>query len=276
VILIKKILLLSVLSIYAVAGVINGVAIKVDDEIITLYDIDEVVYSSKISKEEAIELLINQKVKDRLIKSNNIKVDYFMVQDRVEQIAKSNGLSLPQFKAALAQQFIEYDAYLENIKNSLINEQLFRKVAYGSIIEPSDDEIKLFYENNIADFTTTDSFDMIQYFSKDRAKLEEFVTNPLRKINSVQKSDLRVKSSKLDKALVDILNSTPAKNFTTIIPVDGGFALFYIVQKHGEEIKSFESVKEFISKSLMDIRANEALKESFDRAKANSKIEYIR
>jgi len=57
------------------ASTINGIAITVNDEPITQYDIEKTMSVNKISKNEAVSYLIDKVLYDQLVKKNNITAD---------------------------------------------------------------------------------------------------------------------------------------------------------------------------------------------------------
>ena len=65
------------------AGMINGIAIIVNDEPITLYDIDKTMSVNNVSKNEAVSYLIDKILYDQLVKENNITADIFEITDYI-------------------------------------------------------------------------------------------------------------------------------------------------------------------------------------------------
>ena len=82
----KLFLTLLVSSGISFAGMVNGVALTVNDDPITLYDIDKAMSTNKISKNEAVGLLIDKTLYEQAIKENNISADIFDVNNYIEKI----------------------------------------------------------------------------------------------------------------------------------------------------------------------------------------------
>ena len=95
----KLFLTLLVSSGISFAGMVNGVALTVNDEPITLYDIDKTMSTNKISKNEAVGLLIDKTLYEQAVKENNISADIFDVNNYIEKLANANGMDLYSFKA---------------------------------------------------------------------------------------------------------------------------------------------------------------------------------
>ena len=94
----KLFLALLVSSGISFAGIVNGVALTVNDQPITIYDIDKTVSINKISKNEAVGLLIDKALYEQSIKENNITADIFDVNEYIEKLANANGMDLYAFK----------------------------------------------------------------------------------------------------------------------------------------------------------------------------------
>ena len=77
----KLFLSLLVSSGISLAAMVNGIAIIVNDEPITLYDIDKTMSVNNISKNEAVSYLIDKILYDQLVQENNITADVFDIND---------------------------------------------------------------------------------------------------------------------------------------------------------------------------------------------------
>ena len=66
------------------ASTINGIAITVNDEPITQYDIENTMSVHKISKNEAVSFLIDKVLYDQLVTKNNITADIFDTNEYIE------------------------------------------------------------------------------------------------------------------------------------------------------------------------------------------------
>ena len=94
----KLFLSLLVSSGISFAAMVNGIAIIVNDEPITLYDIDKTMSVNNISKNEAVSYLIDKILYDQLVQENNITADVFDINDYTEKLASSNGMDVYTFK----------------------------------------------------------------------------------------------------------------------------------------------------------------------------------
>ena len=93
------------------ASTINGIAITVNDEPITQYDIEKTMSVNKISKNEAVSYLIDKVLYDQLVKKNNITADIFETNEYIEKLANSNGMDVYAFKSIVKQEYPNYEVF---------------------------------------------------------------------------------------------------------------------------------------------------------------------
>ena len=72
------------------AGLVDGIALVVNEEPITLYDIDKKMLESNLSKKDAVSLLIDELLYEQELRKYNIEVDIFDVNNYIEKIRKSS------------------------------------------------------------------------------------------------------------------------------------------------------------------------------------------
>ena len=147
----KKYLIILIFSInIAQAGLINAIAFIVNGDPITLYDIDNRMEKQNLSKDKAVGTLIDEVLYKQLIVKYNIDVDIFDVDDYIEKLAKSNKMSLFEFKNAVKQQQ-NYDRFKIQIKNQLKLQKLISKIAMNKIVRATNEDLNIYYNNNKLD-----------------------------------------------------------------------------------------------------------------------------
>ena len=72
----------------------NGLALTVNDEPITIYDINKTMSENRIGKNEAVGLLIDKALYEQAVKENNITADIFDVNDYIEKLANADRKSV--------------------------------------------------------------------------------------------------------------------------------------------------------------------------------------
>ncbi len=273
----KKMFLLSFAAACVLnAGVVDGIALIVNGKAITMYEIVKLSEQNKISRQDAIELLIEKKLEETELSKQNIKVDDFDVQKKIEQIAASNGLSLTDFKNALAARGINYTDYKNEVKSKMAKERLLQKITYQKFAPIDEKELKLYFENNKAEFATPAKIEALQYSSKDRNALEQIALSPMSDNALVDKEEVIIDTKTIDPSLLSILKNTKDGSFTQIMPVKDRFVTFYIKDKKEFETPEFDSVKNEVMEKLSSKKEESAIKDYFEKAKASAKIKVIR
>ena len=137
----KLFLALLVSSGISFAGIVNGVALTVNDEPITIYDIDKTVSINKISKNEAVGLLIDKALYEQAVSQNNITADVFDVNEYIEKLAKANGMDLYSFKAIVKQKYANYADFEEEAKDAVIRQKLIQKIVKGQLAVATQEDM---------------------------------------------------------------------------------------------------------------------------------------
>ena len=106
-------ILFCTVSLYA--GLINAIAITVNDTPITLLDIDNEMLAKKVTKDQAVSILIDKILYEQELENNGISVDIFDLDNYIEKLAANNKMNVLDFKS-LVRQEQNYGAFKENIK----------------------------------------------------------------------------------------------------------------------------------------------------------------
>ena len=272
----KKYLVSLLLSLgIANAGLVNGVAIVVNDEPITLYDIDMQMQKKGLSKNDAVKSLIDEVLYDQQIQKENISVDIFDVDEYISKLAAQNRMSLLEFKSVVRQQQ-DYKKFVDDIKRRLIHQSLIKKVARGNIKIATDDDIKIYYENNNQQFTFAENIDVIAYVSKSKEALAESQANPMGKVDAVAKQDISFKHSELNPKVRYILNNTGVDQFSNIFAQSGNYNMFLVKNKSNIKTLPLADVKEKIFQAIMQKREQAYLNEYFETLKITANIKVYR
>ena len=98
----KKAFLISIATALTLsAQIVDGVAMTVNGRVVTMFEIVKLSESAKISRQDAIEKIIEKKLEEYELEKQNVKIDDFEIERRMEMIASSNNMSLVQFKEAI-------------------------------------------------------------------------------------------------------------------------------------------------------------------------------
>lgn len=258
------------------AGVVDGVALTVNGKVITMYEIVKLAEAKKVDKEAAIEALIEQRLEEAELSKQNIQIDDFDVDRKIEQIAASNKMTLLQFKEALEGRLVNYADYKKDIKNKMARERLYQKITYQKFSPLDDRDLKLFFENNKNEFSTPSKIDAIQYSSADKNAIARAMASVMSEEPGVKKEEIAIDTKSLDPSLVYILKNTKDGSFTQILPVKDQFVSFYVKDKKEFEVPSFENVKSEVIEKMSAKKEEEAIKDYFEKLKASAKVKIIR
>lgn len=273
----KKIFLCSLAAAYVLnAGVVDGVALTVNGKVVTMYEIVKFSEQKKVSRKDAIEALIEQRLEEAELSKQNIQIDDFDVERRIEQIAASNKMTLAQFQDALSSRLISYSEYKADVKNKMARERLFQKITYQKFAPIDEKDLKLYYENNKQEFSTPSKIEAVQYSSKDKNALARLMTSPMSNEAAVAKEEISIDTKTLDPSLVYILKNTKDGSFTQILPIKDEFISFYIKDKKDFSIPDFESVRNEVNEKMAAKKEEDAIKDYFEKLKSSAKVKVIR
>lgn len=272
----KKIFLALFILSYTFASIINGIAIVVNSEPITMLDIIKTSKMLNISKKEATELLIDQKLQESQIKKFGIFVDEFELEDAIENFAKERGLTLSKLKDIIEKQGISWQEYKEKFKKDLLKRKLYQKIVSSKLSQPDTKELLEYYKNNIDKFSIPKYVEVVKYISKDRVALNKIKSNPMAAVDGVQVDQEMVDISKINPKLALLLKDTKENSFTPIIPLEDSFLLIYIKKKIDVTPMEFENVKDAVLAKMVEEKREKIIKEFIAKLKINANIEVIR
>ncbi|MGB7402564.1 MAG: peptidylprolyl isomerase [Arcobacter sp.] len=258
------------------AQMIDALALTVNDEPITTNDINEKMAETNLKKADAVSALIDEILYKQELEKQNITVDIFEVNDYLEKLAASNGMDLYTFKSILRQKNKDFDKFEEQTKKEIMKKKLAAKLVRGNIPVATQEDLKIYYDNNQAMFTTASKINVTQYASNNKRSLITISQNPMALLNDVVKKDFTLEQDKLNPQLKFLLNDTKDGTFTPIFTADRAFVMFFVKNKSGVTTLKFDDVKEKIFNALMGEREQKFLKEYFEKLKLTADIKVIR
>ncbi|PUE65793.1 peptidylprolyl isomerase [Arcobacter caeni] len=272
----KLFLTLLVSSGISFAGIVNGVALTVNDEPITTYDIDKTVSINKISKNEAVGLLIDKALYEQAVTQNNISADIFDINEYIERLAKANGMDLYSFKAMVKQRYPNYADFEEEAKDAVIRQKLIQKIVKGQLAVATQEDMELYYEKNKNQFSTSKVYEVTQYASKNKASLTNAINNPMVIAADVEKTPLKLGVQSLQPQMQFLLNDTKLNTFTPIFTANKQYVSLFVIRKEGTTSLDFETVKAKIFNDMMSLREKKYLKDYFEKQKLTADIKIVR
>ena len=258
------------------AGVINGVALTVNDDPITLYDVDQLMVTKNIDKNQAVSLLVDKILYDQLLQKNNITADIFDVNEYVEKLAKSNNMDVFAFKSIVRQKYPDYSVFEEETKEVVTRQKLIKKLVQGQLKIATQEDLQLYYENNKKNYTTAKTVEVVQYVTDNKSSLISVIKSPLLVAQDVQKNPLSLKVKQLDPQMQYLLNNTNENTFTPIFTSNKMYNVLFILKKEGTDTLDFEVVKNKVFNEVMAEREKKYLKDFFEKQKLTADIKIIR
>ena len=260
------------------AAVYDGVAIVVKDKAITLYEIRQTMKENHIDAKKAADMLIRQQLEAFEIEDRKITVSSTEVYDDIKKMASRNNMNISDFYDAVRDSNGMSSTDLKaKIKQKLLSQKLYQAIAYSSLSEPSDEEIKEYYDLHKDNYKHPSAFTVIIYDSKDKNALQTKVDNPMFYSPEIQTNEQILPYDKISPELAQLLERTPVSTFTNVIPNGkGGFMSFYVKEIESAKEGGLESVRNQIMNSIMAEQREQVLSDYFARLKHNADINVIR
>jgi len=273
-----KIILFLMLFVGLYAQVVDGIAVIVKGQAITIYDIQQEMKKAKVNAKKATSILVRKKLEDIEIKKRGISVSSTEVYSEIKKMAEKNNLTLNQFYDAIrSSRGITSDELKKTIKRRILNQKLHAAIAYSHISAPTEDEMKDYFNLHKSEFKNPSSFEVILYHSNNRQRLQQKINNPMLYAPDIQTSEQTLPYNKINPKLAQILKDTKPNTFTPIIQnADGQFMSFYLKDIKTQQEVTFESVKNQMANAIMDAKREQTLSDYFARLQQSADITVLR
>ena len=273
-----KILLLSLITMALSAEVYDGVAVVVKNKAITLLDIKKEMEASKLDAKKATDVLIRQKLEEIETKERKITVSNSEVYDDIKKTAERNHMNISEFYEAVRESSgLSSQEFKAKIKQKLLSQKLYAAIAYSSMKEPNEDEIKEYYELHKENYEHPASFTVIIYQAKDKAKIQEKIDNPMFYSPDIATNEQVLPYNRISPELAGLLEKTPLNHFTAVVPDGkGAYMSFYIKEIETAKESGLNGVREQIINSIMEDQREQVLGDYFARLRHNADINIIR
>jgi hypothetical protein len=260
------------------AEVYDGVAVVIQDRMITLYDIQQEMQQDRVSAKQATDLLIRQKLEAIELQKRKITVSSNEVYEDIRQLAQRNHLSVGQFYDAIRETNGLTSMQLKKkIKQKLLSQKLYNAIAMSSLSEPNDEEIKEYYELHKNKLQHPFAFDVIIYDAQDKGILETKAHNPMFYSPEIRSNEQTLPYARISPELASLLEKTQPYSFSPVIPNGkGGFMTFYLKSVQRARDTSLEEMKPEIINTIMAKKREVVLSDYFAKLKDNTEINIIR
>ena len=268
-------LLLLLPSLYA--GIINGIALTINEEAITLYEIDALSQQAKISQEQATMELIKKSITKIVAEEKNIIIEPSEIEARIKEIQEKNNFTDEQFEQQLSIQGLSKELLFEQFEYQQLQQRVIGMITYGKVSEPSIEDKKVFYELHKDEFAMPKSITITQYSSADKNALESILRSPLFSPANVVQEDRTVNPQETNPQLLKLLLATKKGNYTQILPLGPQtFGMFYIKKIGAKQTPSFKTLEKRLSQMIQEEKKNSIINNFFTDEIRKANINYLR
>ena len=270
----KKLALLGFITLltFSQAKMIDGIALVVDGEPVTTAEIRAVQQQMQISKKEATDLLIQDRLQNSAMK--DIHIDEKDVDAKIADIAAMNNLKVPKMQEILKAQGTSWSKYRSNIRNTMKKERFFQQKVATSITPPTDDELKLFYNNHKEEFIIPSRINMIEYSAKTEAAMKKFLGT--KNTKGVKSRTVTESAKDLNPTLLATILQTQDDSYTRPFNAGDRYISYKVLSKEGQTTMPFEAARNAVAARWKQQQSAKAVKDYFEKLKTNVDIQILR
>ncbi|EAJ1254739.1 hypothetical protein A0Y59_06025 [Campylobacter lari] len=259
------------------AQTLGGIAMVVENQPITLYDIKQTMKQLKTNnKQKAIAFLVDDKIQHSEAKKLGIYISSFELNEKLAQIAKGNKTDINGLQAKMEKDGLSFEIFKNQIKKDLEKEKLYKHIMQNAKISTDEETLKHFYENNLDKFSTFSNIDLIVYNSTNPELLQQLVQNPMYKNSQIKSKTISLNAANMDPRLLALLNNTKIREFTPVVNGEKTYIIYFIKEKYGKNPIEFNLIKEQVNNVYTLTQREQALKNHLDKIRANAHIEELR
>ncbi|MCQ2631224.1 SurA protein [Helicobacter pylori] len=256
--------------------VVGGISLLVNGSPITLYQIQEEQKKSKVSKAQARDRLIAERIKNQEIERLKIHVDDDKLDQEMAMMAQQQGMDLDHFKQILMAEG-HYKLYRDQLKEHLEMQELLRNILLTNVDTSSETKMREYYNKHKEQFSIPTEIETVRYTSTSQEDLERAMADPNLEIPGVSKANEKIEMKTLNPQIAQVFISHEQGSFTPVMNGGGGqFITFYIKEKKGKNEVSFSQAKQFIAQKLVEESKDKILEEHFEKLRVKSRIVMIR
>ncbi|GAA9380647.1 hypothetical protein BTM415_12190 [Helicobacter pylori] len=256
--------------------VVGGISLLVNGSPITLYQIQEEQEKSKVSKAQARDRLIAERIKNQEIERLKIHVDDDKLDQEMAMMAQQQGMDLDHFKQMLMAEG-HYKLYRDQLKEHLEMQELLRNILLTNVDTSSETKMREYYNKHKEQFSIPTEIETVRYTATNQEDLERAMSNPNLEVPGVSKANEKIEMKTLNPQIAQVFISHEQGSFTPIMNGGGGqFITFYIKEKKGKNEVSFSQAKQFIAQKLVEESKDKILEEHFEKLRVKSRIVMIR
>ncbi len=258
------------------AGLIGGVSMTVDNQPITLYEIQNYAKQNKVPVAEAVNRLVQRKIEEIEIKKLGIIASPYDVDTKMKEIAKQNNMDYETFKKALVVEGHSEEGIRSDIEEKFKRDELYKKIIGSRVKKPDNEELESYYNLHKDQFNMPTKIALIEYISSSKEALEMQKKQPMVNMPNIKVSPKEVDLEKINPQLAMLLTQTADGTFTPVINLGENSGMFFVQKKSGVKNVSFAMAQKAIYGRVMKEKEQAVLIEYFEKKKSEANVKVIR
>jgi peptidyl-prolyl cis-trans isomerase SurA len=301
------------------ADIVDRIVAIVNDDIITLFELNRSLrpYADKIEelgytpdrekqmlfkvREEILNKLIDEKIKDQEVKRFNITVDEQEVDKTIERIKESNFYTDEELREVLTADGITMEEYRERIKEQLLRSKLVN-IEIKSKIVITQEDIRSYYESHSEKYGGEKKYHLRHILmaisllatESERLKVKKNMEDVLGKLKDGEPFEtmvaeysesplaseggalgsfsLKALSPQLQEAVKDL----KAGEFTPVLDTDQGYQIFLVEKITATPGKPIEEVSPEIERILFNEIVNKKFQSWLEELRERAHIKVVK
>ena len=269
---------------YSQAEIVERVVARLNDEIITLTELEEAYQQLKgalpggermPSKRELLKRMIENRLLLQEAKREGIKVSEGEVQENIERV-KAGFLSEKAFELALEREGIKIEDLEKRYREELMIKKLIDKEVKPEV-EVTKKEVRDYYEKNKGRFREEEKVKIRHILFEDYSQAEK----ALKRIKSGTNFEEVAKGGhlgsfkrgQLDRKIEEAAFSLKEGEISQIVKTEAGYHIIKLEKKKEARLKKLSEVKEVIRNILSSQKMEKKIKEYLKKLRAKQEIE---
>ena len=261
----------------ALAKTVGAIALTVNGNPITTWEIEQLHQKAHIPKEDAVNALIQERIEEEEMQKQGIFATPAEIEKRIAQIAAQNKLSPEQFEKALQKEGKTIASFKKELEKQIKKEKLYQRILAGKLKKPTEAQMREYYESHKKMFTIPGKVKIQEYLSSDPRALQAILMQPMLMLPNVKITPRTLDPRKTNPQLMQLVLQTPIRKFTQIIKLGKDkYTMFFVQHKGKATTVPFEQVKQNIMLRLMKEQEQAQLIAYFEKKKSEADIKVLR
>jgi peptidyl-prolyl cis-trans isomerase SurA len=271
----------------ASASVVDRVAAVVDDYVITSGEVDDYLSFQKdvvgkhLDRTQALDALIENTLVHREAERRGLLPNDEDLDAALADIRGRNNLDEGQFVEALRSQGVDYDAYVQQVREQMVRVRVAGRVLRDQM-GVDDEALREYYLKNVASYCESPTLRLIhiQVPEEQGREQAEAVRRKVEQTGEVDAVANENRVSDMGYVLVEnlaedvrvALEGLPEGGVSPVVEMRGACNLFYVAERKEGRIRPFEEVRDQIRERYFRDREEELFRIWVDDLKAQAHI----